>query len=122
MKTSIVISVKMARQAALTLPEVEEYRHFHLPAFRVNKKIFATIHEDKNFMMVKLSPIDQSVFCSFNKEIIFPVPGGWGRHGSTFIDLKKVKKNLFKDALTTAWKNVAGSRLVKKYFSGEHLV
>ena len=46
--------------------------------------------------MVNLSPIDQSVFCSFNKGIIFPVPGGWGRHGSTFIDLKKVKKNLFK--------------------------
>jgi len=122
MKTSVVISLKMARQAALSLPEVEEYRHFHLPAFRVNKKIFATIHEDKNFMMVKLSPIDQSVFCSFDKEIIFPVPGGWGRHGSTFIDLKKVKKNLFKDALTTAWKNVAGPKLDKTYFSDGHFV
>ncbi|TMI88768.1 MAG: MmcQ/YjbR family DNA-binding protein [Bacteroidetes bacterium] len=115
-----MISVEMARQATLSLPQAEEYRHFHLPAFRVNKKIFATIHEDKNFMMVKLSLIDQSVFCSFNKGIIFPVPGGWGRHGSTFIDLKKVKKNLFKDALTTAWKNVAGPKLVAKYFSDRH--
>src|SRR6266480_4204684 len=111
-----MISIEQARQAALLLPETEEYRHFHLPAFRVGKKIFATIHEDKHFMMVKLSLIDQSVFCSFNKEIIFPVPGGWGRHGATFINLKKVKKVVFMDALTTAWKNIAPPKLVAKYF------
>ena len=94
-----MVTIQAARQAALSLPETEEYRHFHLPAFRVNKKIFATIHEDKSFMMVKLSLPDQLVFCSFNKEIIFPVPGGWGKHGSTFIDLKRVKKNLFMDRI-----------------------
>jgi hypothetical protein len=111
-----LISIEEAQQAALALPETEEYRHFNLPAFRVGKKIFATIHEDKHFMMVKLSLLDQSVFCSFNKEIIFPVPGGWGRKGSTFINLKKVKKELFRDALTTAWKNIASPKLVRKYF------
>jgi hypothetical protein len=115
-----MISIAAARQAALSLPETEEYRHFHLPAFRVGKKIFATIHEDKHFMMVKLSLIDQSVFCSFNKEIIFPVPGGWGRQGSTFIDLKKVKKAMLLDALTTAWKNVAATKMVAKYFGNKN--
>jgi hypothetical protein len=115
-----MISIAAARQAALSLPETEEYRHFHLPAFRVAKKIFATIHEDKHLMMVKLSLIDQSVFCSFNKEIIFPVPGGWGRQGSTFINLKKVKKPMFMDALTTAWKNVAPTKMVSKYFGNKN--
>jgi hypothetical protein len=110
----------MARRAALSLPEAEEYLHFHLPAFRVRKKIFATIHADKNFMMVKLSLVDQSVFCSFNKAIIFPVPGGWGRQGATFIDLKKVKKPMFIDALTTAWKTIAPSKMVVKYFGVEN--
>jgi len=115
-----LISITAARQAALSLPETEEYRHFRLAAFRVSKKIFATIHEDKNFMMVKLSLIDQSVFCSFNKEIIFPVPGGWGRQGSTFVDLKKIKKSMFMDALRAAWKNVASPKLVEKYFSDKN--
>jgi hypothetical protein len=115
-----MISIEQARQAALSLPETKEYRHFHLPAFRVGKKIFATIHEDKYFMMVKLSLVDQSVFCSFNKEIIFPVPGGWGRQGSTFINLKKVKKSLFMDALTTAWKTIAPTKMVIKYFGEEN--
>jgi hypothetical protein len=115
-----MITIEQARQAALSLPETEEYKHFHLPAFRVGKKIFATIHEDKHFMMVKLSLIDQSVFCSFNKEIIFPVPGGWGGQGSTFINLKKVKKSLFTDALTTAWKTVAPPKIAFKYFGEEN--
>ena len=70
--------------------------------------------------MVKLSLIDQSVFCSFNKEIIFPVPGGWGRQGSTFVDLKKIKKSMFMDALGAAWKNVASPKLVEKYFSNKN--
>ena len=115
-----MISIEQARKAALSLPETEEYLHFQLPAFRVGKKIFATIHKDKNFMMVKLSLIDQSVFCSFDKEIIFPVPGGWGRQGSTFINLKKVKKSLFMDALTTAWKTIASPKMVLKYFGEEN--
>ena len=115
-----MVSIAKAREAALALPEAEEYRHFHLPAFRIRKKIFATIHEDKSFVMVKLSVLDQSVFCSFDKEIIFPVPGGWGRQGATFIDLKKVKKAMLRDALTVAWKNVAPVALVKKHFSDKN--
>lgn len=111
-----MIPIATARKAALSLPETEEYRHFHLPAYRIGKKIFATIHEDKNFMMVRLSLVDQSVFCSFDKEVIFPVPGGWGRQGATFINLKKIRKTMFLDALTSAWKNVAPPKLVVKYF------
>lgn len=111
-----MITIEQARKAALSLPETEEKPHFHLTSFRVKNKIFATIHADKNYVMVKLSLIDQSVFCSYNKEVIFPVPGGWGRKGATFIHLKKVKLSMFKDALTTAWKTTAPAKLAQKYF------
>ena len=114
-----MISIEQARKAALSLPETEEKPHFHLVSFRVKNKIFATIHADKNYMMVSLSTIDQSVFCAYNKEIIFPVPGRWGLKGATFINLKKVKKTMLLDALTTAWKTSAPSNLVKKYFGKE---
>ena len=114
-----MISIEQARKAALSLPETEEKPHFHLTSFRVKNKIFATIHADKNYMMVKLSVIDQSVFCSYNKEVIFPVPGGWGKHGATFINLKKVKKAMFLDALKTAWKTTAPAKLNEKYFGKE---
>ena len=114
-----MISIEQARKAALSLPETDEKPHFDLTSFRVKNKIFATIHADKNYVMVKLSAIDQSVFCAYNKEVIFPVPGGWGKKGATFIDLKKVKKSMLIDAITTAWKTTAPSKLVEKYFGKE---
>ncbi|HEV8272089.1 MAG TPA: MmcQ/YjbR family DNA-binding protein [Chitinophagaceae bacterium] len=114
-----MIPIEQARKAALSLPETEEKPHFHLTSFRVKNKIFATIHADKNYMMVKLSLVDQSVFCSYSKDVIFPVPGGWGKHGATFINLKKVKKAMLLDALKTAWKTTASAKLIEKYFGKE---
>jgi hypothetical protein len=114
-----MISIDQARKAALSLPETEEKPHFHLTSFRIKNKIFATIHADKNYMMVKLSVVDQSVFCSYDKEVIFPVPGGWGRQGATFINLKKVRKTMLLDALATAWKTTAPPKLFEKYFGKE---
>ena len=114
-----MITIEQARKAALSLPETEEKPHFDLTSFRVKNKIFATIHADKNYVMVKLSAIDQSVFCAFDKEVIFPVPGGWGKQGATFINLKKVKKSMLLDALSTAWKTTAPPKLVEKYFGKE---
>jgi hypothetical protein len=114
-----MISIEQVRKAALSLPETEERPHFDLTSFRIKNKIFATIHADKNYVMVKLSAIDQSVFCTFDKDVIFPVPGGWGKHGATFINLKKVKKSMLLDALTTAWKTTAPPKLLERYFRKE---
>lgn len=110
-----MISRARAKQLALSLPEVEEKSHFDQPDFRVKGKIFAVLHPGKNEMMVKLSVIDQSVFCSIDKTIIYPVPGGWGRKGATLVNLQKVTKDLLLDALTIAWKTVAPKKLVAKY-------
>ena len=111
-----MVSLATARLVALSLPEVEEKSHFDKPDFRLKNKIIAVLHEDRVCMMVKLSPIEQSVFCAFDETIIYPVPGGWGRKGATMINLKKVRKSMLLDALTTAWKTVAPPKLVKKYF------
>lgn len=111
-----MVSVAAAKVMALAFPEVEEKSHFEKPDFRVRKRIFAVLHADKNVMVVKLSAIDQSVFCTFDGSVIHPIPGSWGRQGWTMIHLKKVKKSMLQDALFTAWKTVAGTNLVKKYF------
>ena len=42
-----MVSIATARQSALSLPEVEEKSHFDTPDFRINKKIFASLHEGK---------------------------------------------------------------------------
>jgi hypothetical protein len=43
----------------------------------VKKKILAVLHKPKNALVIKLSSIDQNVFCSFDKEIMYPAAGGW---------------------------------------------
>jgi len=92
------------RKMALSFPDAEEQPHFHLASFRVKKKIFATLWEKENRAMLKLSLVDQSVFCTFeNGTVFYPVPGGWGKKGATFVDLAKVRKDMLKDALTTAY-------------------
>jgi hypothetical protein len=111
-----MVSLAEARKLATSLPEVEEKSHFNQPDFRVKGKIFAVIHAATSEVMVKLSLVDQSAFCSFDKAVIYPVPGGWGKKGATLVNLEKVKKEMFKDALATAWKTVAPAKLVAKYF------
>lgn len=106
-----MVTIEEVRKLALSFPETDEHPHFDKKAFRVKKKIFATLDEKARRMMVKLSSTDQSVFCSYNSEVIYPVPGGWGRQGATFVELRKVRKSMFKDALTTAYCTVAPPKL-----------
>lgn len=100
-----MVSIETFRQLALSFPGAIELPHFELTSFRVKKKIFATWHQKDNRAMLKLPLVDQSVFCSYDNTIFFPVPGSWGTNGATFVDLKKVKKNIFKDVLKIAYEN-----------------
>lgn len=109
-----MVTVKEASKMALGFPEATEQDHFGFPSFRVRKKIFATLRPGEKKAMVKLTPMEQSVYCSFNKLVIYPVPGAWGKTGYTFIDLTKIRKAMFRDALTTAYCNVAPATLAKK--------
>lgn len=110
-----MVSIETVRQLALSFPETDEHPHFDRTAFRVKKKIFATLSETDNSVNLKLSLIDQSVFCAFDPSVMHPVPGGWGRMGFTYVNLKKVKKAMFKDALTMAYCRSAPPKLSEKF-------
>ncbi|MGQ0738814.1 MAG: MmcQ/YjbR family DNA-binding protein [Bacteroidota bacterium] len=110
-----MVTVEEARKLALSFPETDEHPHFERQAFRVKKKIFATLSEKDNTLNLKLTLTDQSVFCSFDPAVIYPVPGGWGRMGFTTVNLKKVGKRMCKDALTVAWCTVAPPKLAEKF-------
>ena len=101
----------MFRKLALSFPEAVEAPHFEKASFRVAKRIFATLSATDHQACVKLSEIDQSVFCAFDKAVIFPVPNKWGKQGWTLINLKSVKKAMLLDALAAAYCSVAPGRL-----------
>ncbi len=110
-----MVTADTVRQLALAFPETEELPHFHLTSFRVKKKIFATMDEKIKRVMVKLNLADQSVFCSYDSKVIYPVPGGWGKKGATYIELSKIKRSMLKDALTVAYCTTAPPKLAKDY-------
>ena len=101
-----MITIENFRQMALSLPDAVEQPHFDIPSFRVKGKIFATLWVKEKRAMLKLSPVDQSVFCSYDKTVFFPVPNAWGKQGATFVELGKVKKAMLQDALSVAYNGV----------------
>ena len=110
-----MIDIATARKLALSFEGAMELPHFELTSFRINKKIFATLDIKKKRVCLLLSLIDQSVFCEFDKSIIYPVPNKWGKKGATYVELQKVPKDIFRDALTTAYRRVAPKKLAAQY-------
>ena len=65
-----MVTIKTFRTLALSFPEVVGLPHFDLASFRVKKKTFATLSAERQRAMLRLSQIDQSVFCSVGEQII----------------------------------------------------
>jgi len=109
-----IVTEKDFRRIALSLPEVEEKSHFGNPDFRVAGKIFATLGlASEGYGVLLVSPEDQSGMVADAPEIFSPVPGGWGRKGSTRVRLAKVGPDILEGALRLAWKRKAPKRLLR---------
>jgi hypothetical protein len=91
------------RKMALSFENSEELPHFENTSFRVKGKIFATMNLKENRVCLKLNEIDQDVFCSFDKKIMWPVPHAWGKQGWTLAQLDLIHPDMLSDALQTAY-------------------
>lgn len=110
-----MVSLQTFRKLALSFPEATEEPHFEKTSFRVKKKIFATYDPKNKLASLKLPEIEQNVFTSAgNGKIIYPVDNKWGKQGWTLVELQKVRKDLFADALTTAYCEVAPKKLAEQ--------
>jgi len=105
-----MVDIETARQIALALPGAVEDSHFGLPSFKVNKRIIATLWVKENRMMIKLPLIEQAMFSSFDKNIIYPVPNKYGGMGCTFFELSLVSPEMLRDGITTAWQHIVDKK------------
>jgi hypothetical protein len=101
------------RRLALELPETEEADHHGMASFRVGGKILCTIQLDQPRMMVKLDAEDQHNLAEAHPGVVEPVPGYWGRKGSTFVRYEQADEALVRSLLWMAWTKVAPKKLVK---------
>jgi hypothetical protein len=100
------VTAAQFRKLALSLDGAEEGSHMGNADFRVGGRIFATLSlEKEGYGVLLLNPEQQVGMVSDAPEVFSPVPGGWGRNGSTRALLAKVKPDMLKGALQTAWQN-----------------
>ena len=97
--------------AALALPEAYGSSHFDVADFRVNKKIFCTVHADVPRMVLKLDPEDQHNLA--DGEAIERIPNKWGAAGWTYVWFEKLAPERLPGLLRMAWAQVAPKRLLK---------
>jgi predicted DNA-binding protein (MmcQ/YjbR family) len=97
-----MVSPEDIRRLALALLDAVEADHHGLPSFRVRGKIFSTIHVAQPRMMVKLDPEDQLNLAEAHPGVVEPVPGYWGRKGSTFVWYEKADEALVSMLLAMA--------------------
>lgn len=109
-----MLSIATFRKMALSFEGTTEAPHFDLTSFRVNKKIFATLHIQKQRATVKLSVKDQDLFCLYDKTVMYPVPNKWGGHGWTHINLKTIKKEMCADALAAAYHDATMQKISRR--------
>jgi hypothetical protein len=91
------------RALALDLPGAVEREHMGHPDFRANGRIFATLHADDEWGMVKVQPAEQEALMADHPGVFVPAAGAWGRQGCTNVRLKEARSAAVRGALTLAW-------------------
>lgn len=93
------------RRIALALDGAVEGAHMGHPDFRINNRIFASLHSKEQCGMVKLTPDQQRDFIEEHAGMFVPESGAWGRSGCTRVLLNAADEDTVGEVLTLAWRN-----------------
>jgi hypothetical protein len=98
------------RRSALALPEVEEYEHGDLPAFRVRGRRFATMLDDDGINLM------------LGEEGILAAAAAWpdacrprhfaGRLAALRVDYPALPEHVVRDLIAESWARKAPKRLI----------
>lgn len=105
-----MLTFKDFRRIALGMKDAVEGAHMGHPDFRLDNRIFATLHTDLKSGMVKLTPDEQEQVVSDHPQAFAPENGAWGRQGCTRVDLAAVDEDALGAAMTLAWQNLVRKR------------
>jgi hypothetical protein len=95
------------RQAALGMAGAMERSHMGHPDFRAHGRIFATLHSNDEWGMVKVTPAEQRELMRAHPDVFVPSAGAWGRQGCTNVKLAAADERTVRAAMLLAWENSA---------------
>jgi len=99
-----MLSSKDFRRIALGMEGAIESAHMGHPDFRINNRIFSTLHHDDHYGMVKLTPDEQRAFMRAHPSAFAPESGAWGLQGCTRVRIDAVDEDTLGEAMTLAWR------------------
>jgi hypothetical protein len=102
------------RRIALRMKDAAEGAHMRHPDFRAHGRIFATLHPDHEWGMVKLTPAQQRTFVRAHPLVFAPENGAWGRQGCTKVRLGSADEDVVHEAMALAWQNSARKRVARR--------
>ena len=109
-----MLTAKDFRRLALGMDGAIESSHMDHPDFRVNARIFATLHHDDRFGMVKLTPEEQQAFMAEYPAAFAPESGAWGLQGCTRVRIDSVSEEALGEAMTLAWRRAVSLPAAKR--------
>jgi hypothetical protein len=109
-----MLTSKDFRRIASRMKGALERAHMGHPDFRAKGRIFATLHSDDQWGMVKLTPEQQQDFIRANPATFVPENGAWGRQGCTSVRLDSVDEDTLGEAITLAWQNTVNKGRVDR--------
>jgi hypothetical protein len=102
------------RRLALEMAGAIERSHMDHPDFRAHGRIFATLHHDDEWGMVKVTPEEQRELMRAHPAVFVPSAGAWGRQGCTNVKLAAADERTVRAAMLLAWENSAGAKVTKR--------
>ena len=88
------------RRIALALTGVVEGAHMGHADFRVNNRVFASLHNGRGAGAIMLTPEQQADVMREHPDAFTPASGAWGRSGWTTVRLAGVAEEALGEALT----------------------
>ncbi len=95
------------REIALSMQDASEGAHMGHPDFRVNGRIFATLHADDKTGTVMITPEEQQELIKQHPKVFVPASGAWGRAGSTSVHLSAASTPVVRGAILLAWQRIS---------------
>jgi hypothetical protein len=107
------MNAKQVRRLALALPEVSEHPHFNRAAFKVKKKIFATLADDGKDLNVFVEDVQCEVMTAVDSKAY--ETRHWGKTPYLHVHLAAAKARDVEVLLESAWERMAPSKLREQH-------
>jgi hypothetical protein len=108
----VAVSQDDVRRIALELPHAQEMPHRRSPSFRVEMRIFCTMPNDADHIVIKLDRDDQLNMFEAWSGVVIPARH-YSHHGWTYVRIDDADEPLVRTLLHLAWAHVAPRRMVK---------